>query len=1353
MSTQFSSLESFQTFGDLLKFLRRRERLTQLELSIAVGYSEAQIGRLEQNQRKPDLTTVKALFIPALHLEDDPDFTTRLLELAQTARQEDAPAAGVAPYKGLLFFDEADADLFFGREALTTHLADRVTHLAQDASSRFLAVVGASGSGKSSLVRAGLAVALQRLGWAIHVFTPTADPLKILAANYSSSSANNVQNHLLLVDQFEETFTLCRDENERAAFIETLLAIARDEPAKTTVVIALRADFYSHCAQYPMLRMAVAAEQEYIGQMTKEELRRAIEEPARRGGWEFEPGLVDILLSDIGADGMGQPEPGALPLLSHALLATWERRRGRTFTLYGYHASGGVRGAIAETAESVFTDQLDQAQQELAHDIFLRLTELGEGTEDTRRRATLNELAHQSEEAVQLRAVLDTLAEARLITLNEDTAEVAHEALIREWQRLHEWLSQDREGLLLHRHLTDSAVEWERRGQDAAELYRGARLAQTREWIPANEGRLNALERDFLAASIDQEQHEALEREAQRQRELKAAQELAETQSRAAKQLRWRALYLSLTAVIAVGMALAAIAFGQQASRNASLAGQNLSAAQSASTQAVAQKSTAVSANLLSQAQKATAQAASTQAVSEASLRATSEANTAQEGAIAESRALSAEAINKMPVDMQLSLLLALQAIKISDTREAQNALHQVFQSSRLRAWVPGNWQPSDCFTVGYDGVAAVSPQGDRFAVFNGRGATVKVWKMGDSQAEIGPSPLMTMTNPIAPFPDFTYGDVIAYSPDGSLLAAVGINNIAKIWDARSGDLLHNLAGHTDLVNGVFFSPDGRWLATTSYDRTVKIWDMKTGQAQATLTDFTDLTYAAVFSPDGNTLVTGSGDQTVIFWDVRGLAAGGQPRAFYTLSFVGKGTPGAISFRPDGKRLAIGVDNTGWVYDIDFSQAVPPKFLYNLIGHQGNINSIVFSPDGKMLITTAGNNTPGNNRAKIWDAETGQEQYTLAGETNYAAFSPDGKRLLTSSCRVQIWDVSPLGNQELFNLPGFDMFYFSPDGKRWLSVDNERGVAQFWEPSPTGLKALSGFKFDPGGPNSPDRAVPDPDLKRLVTVGARPGEDLTARVWDTASGQEIFHFPVSQVFPLLAGGQIDDIAISPDGTKLAISSSSNQPKSALWDLATGHLLQVLDEYSQWWDIWSVDFSPDGTRLATGLGDGKASIYDVTSPHRKLLFTLIASDRALSVMSVDFNQDGTRLVTGSVDGKVMVWDPATGQTVGPQMTVPCVVVGVKFNPDGTRIAAGCADSTAHIMDVSSGQEMFILPGFYAGFSPDGRYLLTQSETDSMTRGFYLDVNDLIALAQQRLFRGWTPDECQKFLHTQTCPPAP
>ena len=441
------------------------------------------------------------------------------------------------------------------------------------------------------------------------------------------------------------------------------------------MVIALRADFYSHCAQYPLLRAGRGRRAGIYRPDDQAELRRAIEEPAKRGGWEFEPGLVDLLLNDIGADGTGQPEPGALPLLSHALLATWERRRGRTFTLEGYHASGGVRGAIAETAESVFTDQLNQAQQELARDIFLRLTELGEGTEDTRRRATLNELAHQSEEAIQLRAVLNTLAEARLITLNEDTAEVAHEALIREWQRLHEWLSQDREGLLLHRHLTDAALEWEARGRDPAELYRGARLAQAREWASANEERLNASERDFLAASIEQEQHDALEREAQRQRELEAAQQLAETekkrsaeQATAAHRLRRRALFLAGVACLAALLAVAAGLIAITSNNNARLS----SAHQLAS-------------------------------AAEAGLQ----------------------------VDSGQSISLALQSLQIQPLVDTYSTLHRALFSSHLRASIQAHH--GDAVYI------AISPAGDRLATSGGDPGEVKVWRVNGAVIDPAP--------------------------------------------------------------------------------------------------------------------------------------------------------------------------------------------------------------------------------------------------------------------------------------------------------------------------------------------------------------------------------------------------------------------------------------------------------------------------------------------------------------------------------------------------------------------------------------------------------------------------------------
>lgn len=445
--------------------------------------------------------------------------------------QQEAPADGAPPYQGLNYFGFADAHLFFGRERLTAELAAYLrTH-------RFLAVVGASGSGKSSLVRAGVIPALhygQPLAdgtlpprgsqhWPIHIMQPKAHPLRELAATLLPDQESDLAQLrlmdelaqdarvlglrasrllsggpaarlLLVVDQFEELFTLCKDPSERKAFVDNLLTAAVDDGV-STVVITLRADFYAHCAAFDNLRTALANQQKYIGPMNKEELRRAIEEPAQLGGWELEKGLVELLLADVGN------EPGALPLLSHALLETWKRRRGRTLTLTGYAESGRVQGAIAHTAEAVFKQLATPEQQAIAKNIFLRLTELGEGAEDTRRRAQLTELIPRPEVQPTIEAVLTTLADARLITTDKGEAEVAHEALIRNWPRLRTWLDEDREGLRLYRRLTEDALEWEHLHQDPAELYRGLRLEQAVTWERTTAIDLAPLEKAFLAQS------------------------------------------------------------------------------------------------------------------------------------------------------------------------------------------------------------------------------------------------------------------------------------------------------------------------------------------------------------------------------------------------------------------------------------------------------------------------------------------------------------------------------------------------------------------------------------------------------------------------------------------------------------------------------------------------------------------------------------------------------------------------------------------------------------------------------------------------------------------------------------
>ncbi len=449
------------------------------------------------------------------------------------------PEPGESPFLGLQYFDEKDADRFFGREMLVAKIVARL------AGSRFLAVIGASGSGKSSLARAGVIPALrrgERLAdgglpptdsgqWDIRIFTPSAHPLEALAASLTGDSEsvsaatvlradleqdsrslalaarrrlsqNGRKCLLLVIDQFEEIFTQCRHEAERKAFIENLLYATKPEnPQPVRILLTLRADFYAQLAQHEGLRERISQHQEFIGAMNREELTRAILQPAALGNWKVQAGLVEVLLDDLGN------EPGALPLLSHALLETWKRRRGRVMTVSGYTAAGGVQGAIAQTAETVFRQRLTPAQQPIARMIFIKLAEMGESALDTRRRAAFSELITRATDPATIHAVLDILTEARLVTTstlepgNARVVEVAHEALIREWPTLREWLDQNRAGLILHRQLTEAANDWLKLERDSGALLRGARLRQMQAWAVENADLVSLLEQEFLDAS------------------------------------------------------------------------------------------------------------------------------------------------------------------------------------------------------------------------------------------------------------------------------------------------------------------------------------------------------------------------------------------------------------------------------------------------------------------------------------------------------------------------------------------------------------------------------------------------------------------------------------------------------------------------------------------------------------------------------------------------------------------------------------------------------------------------------------------------------------------------------------
>ncbi len=386
---------------------------------------------------------------------------------------------------------------------------------------------------------------------------------------------------VLLVDQFEELFTLCTQEKLRRAFLGNLLYAAQAAQGQTLVVLTLRADFYGKCGTYPELATALADSQLLVGPMTEEELRGAIERPARLVGCEFEPGLVERLLRDV------QDQPGGLPLLQHALLELWNRREGRRLTLAAYEAVGGVAGALQRRADAVY-ETLSEAQQEICRRIFLRLTQPGEGTEDTKRRVPLRELEPAEGDLAEVEAVVNALTESqtRLVTAQageglrgERCVEVAHEALIRGWSRLRGWIEADRAALRTQRRLTEAANLWDENGRDRSFLYHGARLAAAREWAPAHAGDLNPLEKEFLSASSQAEEQRRADEAAQARRlmeeteaRLQAETVRAQQQAKAARRLRQRAWALAGVGLIAValgGTALVLLVASRKATQRA----------------------------------------------------------------------------------------------------------------------------------------------------------------------------------------------------------------------------------------------------------------------------------------------------------------------------------------------------------------------------------------------------------------------------------------------------------------------------------------------------------------------------------------------------------------------------------------------------------------------------------------------------------------------------------------------------------------------------------------------------------------------------------------------------------------
>ncbi len=1253
-----STLEKFTTFGDLLRFLRRRVGITQTELSIAVGYSISQISRLEQNQRLPDIPTIEARFIEPLDLKDELRAIERLLELAGAVRREDAPALGLCPYKGLDYFDEADAELFIGREALTEKLVERVHALAGSSTagqSRFFAIVGASGSGKSSLLRAGLVPTLRwdkrAANWQIQVLTPAAHPIESLAAalerdgSFAAIAAlmddlsqdtrslglylkheriTSPKDYLLLViDQFEELFTLCWSENERSAFIGNLITAASDIHGRAIVVITLRADFYAYCAGYLPLRDAIAANQVYIGAMKDEEMRRAIEEPAQRGHWEFEPGLVDLIMHDVGH------EPGALPLLSHALLETWQRRHARTLTLSGYTSAGGVRGAIAETAETVYTDQFTHEQQIIARRIFLRLTELGNetATGDTKRRVNINELILKQEDAEATQAVLKALADARLITISEDSVQVAHEALIREWPTLRGWLEENREGLRLHHQLTEASQEWQSADHQSDLLFRGARLAQASEWVACHSEDMNDLEKEFLRASVELSESEAAEHEAQRQRELDAAMKLAETERQRAEEglksahrLRRRAIGMSIVGALAILMAvLAIIAWQYSATQSAT----NLSLSLAASAQ---------------------------------------EANQAGQG--------------------DLALALAKKSVDLSQPpADAVNTLREISLGTGTRAVLRGHSQS----------VTAVAISPDNHWAFSGSCA-----QMDDHDTcqagELILWDLQVFKESSRWSAHSGWVTAVTMSRDGQTLVSGAEDGSLFLWDL-AGHQVGQLVGHTARVTDLAVVPSTGYLISGSTDGTLIFWDLGKQKQLANINPTNSAVTSIAVAANSSRAVTGHQNGRVVLWDLDN---------FQPIITMNQGDQiNSVAINADGSRIlfAMGAVVNEELRMLDSSNgemlernvlgcsaedmALSPdgasaliacvtgiiqfdtqgwRLLGTLWGHEGSVNALAIGQNGHLALSGAKDHT-----LRVWNMGD-QLDYSIQSfptqRLTSMDISPDGKYLLlndiTNSGQPVLWDILQKKIARTFS--GFQgevppgAVAISPDGQYVAVAGNSNGVqtVMMWNLLSGNLQCLlddftTWVRAIAFNPDSTSILVGTQDLNP---------DSLTGQLvlYDVNNCQELRPFETSETTAA--------IKFNANGTR-AITGSSYYGRITLWDVSTGQQLQSY-AYPFLGPTFAISFGPGETTI---LGAGITDLYLWDKQSNEII--RYYPGHSQWSWSLDLSSDYKYVISGGNDGNLILWDFATGQLLH-RLNFSQSVNSVAFNPDGRTAYAVTRD---------------------------------------------------------------------------------
>ncbi|MGB5057617.1 MAG: protein kinase [Candidatus Promineifilaceae bacterium] len=1191
------------------------------------------------------------------------------------------------PYKGLHPFTEADAADFFGRDALIKQLLAHLTAQV-NAPPRFLAVVGPSGSGKSSVVKAGLLPALRRGAvpgsdrWFIVEMSPGAHPLDELeigllriATRQPADLAEQLSRDergllraarlivldeepaelLLVIDQFEELYTLTTSQAERAHFLGLLQTAVSITNSHIRVIITLRADFYDRPLLHPEFSRLLQRHTELVLPLTAVELAQVIEEPAQRVGISFEPGLAATIAADV------HEQSGALPMLQYALTELFERRNGRLFTHHAYKTSGGVSGALAQRAEAVYA-VLDEAGQAAARQIFLRLVAVNEGRggsgvqPDTRRRLRLTELA-----ALQSRmgasaianphlSIVNLFGQHRLLTFDRDpttrepTVEVAHEALLHAWERLRGWLAESRDDLRFQQQLAQAAINWKQAGQDASFLLYGSRLEQFASWSNTTDLALATDEQAYLEASL-------AAREA-RQAEETARLAHEQTLEQRSRRFLW-ALVLVFAAASVVAAGLSFFAFRQQ---RTALEAYSLSLAANAQ-QALADQDTATALAL----------------------------------------ALAANQIDEPPPAAQRMLLNAAYApgarrryqvanlfsglsgpVTTMAVQPNSSALLLGLADGTLVLWDPvtgeergrlsGHTGQVNAVVVSADGKTAVSAAHD---------ALVIVWNLETAQ-EI--RRLAGHSGAVR---------TVDISPDGRQILSGGLGGGSVenpgeliLWNAASGAEIRRLDGIPKAVMQAAFAQNGRLILAGSGDPefttdvggdspegslvSVHSWEAASGEALDTLNGLENEIFSLDISPDGERALIGSYfNNTAVYWD---LAAG---KEIATLQGHGDGVR-AVALSADGTQALTGSDDRSlMLWDLSSG-----KSLYRFAVHDADILAVAFSQDGRSAYSSARDGS-----IVVWDLFDGAELQRFLGHGDQVfdiAFSTDGTKMLSASgagevtrgsydTSVRLWDVATGEQITAVAIPGPVVFQvaFTPDGNHALAVGADPLVRVINLESGEIVALEEHGPWDPGSATEQGWSFMLPSLDvsqahNLALTGATNGMMI---LWDTTTFQPILRFGREMA------GDPWAVAISPDG-RSALAAGDNDVM-ILWDLETGEAIRSFplpDSLSDW-RATGIAFLPDGRSALSASNNGAIIQWNIETGTEMRRLGRHEGIRTRVVVS----EDGRFALTSGWNGDLAYWDLETGELIR-RFGRPGITFDVALSGNGRYALVGSSDAS-------------------------------------------------------------------------------